>query len=353
MLKALVSRQILCGSFLIMAQTKKALIRQRVIDRCLRSPKQYSLKDLMEKCNIALEQAGYNKVTSKNTIIEDLRGIESNFPEAKIITRKSGRFVFYEYEDKDFSIYNIPLDDDGMAKLAQTITLLSKFEGMPNFEWIDEMIDHFKSSLNIPTTKDFIVGFDDNIYLKNRNYFSRLFSAIVSEQTLEIIYHPFGKEPKRYVVHPYFLKQYNKRWFLFGCIDGREYLSNFPLDRIEEIVNSPIVYKPNDKFDFQEIFDDVIGVSNLFDEPERITFFVSQTSLDYIETKPILPSQKPIDRTESGTTYEINTIINRELIQLLMSYGSAIKVLSPTHLVNKITQELIKNLENYQSVQLD
>ena len=348
MLQALVSLQMLLWElYCIMAQTKNALIRQRVIDRCLRSPKQYSLKNLMEKCNIALEQAGYSKVTSKNTILEDLRGIESNFPEAKIITRKSGRSVFYEYENKNFSIYNIPLDDDGMAKLAQTITLLSKFEGMPNFEWIDEMIDHFKSSLNIPTTKDFIVGFDDNIYLKNRNYFSRLFSAIVSEQMLEIIYKPFGKEPDRYVIHPYYLKQYNKRWFLFGCIDGRDYLSNFPLDRIEEITNSSIEYKPNTKFDFQELFDDIIGVSNLFDDPERITFSVSPSSLDYIETKPILPSQKPVERKESGTIYEINTIINRELIQLLMSYGSAIKVLSPMHLVDKIKQELIKNLENY------
>ena len=36
-----------------MAQTKNALIRQRVIDRCLRSPKQYSIMNMMEKCNIA------------------------------------------------------------------------------------------------------------------------------------------------------------------------------------------------------------------------------------------------------------------------------------------------------------
>lgn len=42
-----------------MAQTKNALIRQRVIDRCLRSPKQYSIMDMMEYCNVALKQAGY------------------------------------------------------------------------------------------------------------------------------------------------------------------------------------------------------------------------------------------------------------------------------------------------------
>ena len=309
--------------------------------------------DMMEKCNVALEEAGYKPVTSKNTILEDLRGIENNFPEARIIPKKSGRYLFYEYEDKNFSIYNIPLDDDGMAKLAQTIFILSKFEGMPNFEWIDEMIDHFKSTLNIPTTKDSVVGFDDNIYLKNRNHFSRLFSSIVAEQTLIITYRPFGKDPIIYNFHPYYLKQYNKRWFLFGCVDGKSNLSNFPLDRIEDISNSPVPYVPNTRFDFKELFEDVIGVSNLFDDIEVINFSVSTQSLDYIQTKPILPNQKPIEKRENETIFEIKTIINRELIQLLLSYGSALTVLKPQKLVDMISTEVSNTLKNYQSVQLN
>lgn len=309
--------------------------------------------DMMEKCNVALEQAGYKPVSSKNTILEDLRGIESNFPEARIIQKKSGRYLFYEYEDKNFSIYNIPLDDDGMAKLAQTIFILSKFEGMPNFEWIDEMIDHFKSSLNIPTTKDSVVGFDDNIYLKNRNHFSRLFSAIIAEQALIITYRPFGKDPIVYDFHPYYLKQYNKRWFLFGCVDGKSNLSNFPLDRIEDISNSTVSYLPNTRFDFNELFEDVIGVSNLFDDVEVINFSVSSQSLDYIQTKPILPNQKPIEKRDNETIFEIRTIINRELIQLLMSYGSALTVLKPQRLVDMISKEVSKTWKNYQSVQIN
>ena len=52
------------------------LIRQRVIDRCLRSAKRYSVKDMMEKCNDTLEQAGYKPVRSKVTILDDLRGTQ-------------------------------------------------------------------------------------------------------------------------------------------------------------------------------------------------------------------------------------------------------------------------------------
>jgi len=248
--------------------------------------------DMMEKCNITLENAGYKAVSSKNTILDDLSAIERDFPEAKIVTRKSGRYVYYEYEDKTFSIYNIPLDDHGMAKLAQTISILSKFEGMPNFDWVDEMIDHFKLSLNIPTTKDTVVAFDDNSCLHNRNHFSQLFSAIVSEQPLVITYAPFGKPVKEYNFHPYFLKQFNNRWFLFGCVDGKDRLSNFPFDRIVKIDKTTIPYCPNTQYDFSEIFEDIVGVSNLFDESVVIKFKVSPDSYDYVKTKPILPCQK-------------------------------------------------------------
>jgi predicted DNA-binding transcriptional regulator YafY len=336
-----------------MAQTKNALIRQRVLDRCLRSPKQYSLIDMMEKCSVALEQAGYKSVTSKNTILEDLHAIERDFPGAKIAIHKSGRYVYYEYEDKSFSIYNIPLDDDGMAKLAQTISILSKFEGLPNFDWVDDMIEHFKSSLNIPSTKESVVAFDENFYLRNRDYFSRLFSAIVSEQALVITYEPFGKDVIKYVFHPYFLKQFNNRWFLFGCVDGKNNLSNFPFDRIKSIDNADVQYKPNTTFDFNELFEDVVGVSHITDAPESIQIAIDPRAYDYIESKPIVPSQKVIHRSENSITIEISTVINHELIQLLLSYGSGVTVLNPQKLVTAIKEELSLSLQKYQSVQIN
>lgn len=334
-----------------MAKTKNALIRQRVLDRCLRGPKHCTLREMMDKCNDALEFAGFNTISSKNTILSDFSDIERDFPEASIKSKKIGRYFYYWYEDPDFSIYNIPIDDDGMAKLAQTISILSKFEGMPNFDWVDEMIDHFKLSLDIPSTKESVVAFDDNLLLHNRSHFSTLFSAIIREQPLAITYEPFGKESKVYKIYPYFLKQYNKRWFLFCGVDGKEgRLYNFPFDRILNIEKVLIPFIPNSSFDFKNIFKNIVGVSNIFDEPEIIHFKVSSESVNYIISKPILPCQKQVPSNEENI-FEIKTVINRELIQLLLSYGSAITVLKPQRLINEITISLKKNLENYQSVQ--
>lgn len=307
----------------------------------------------MEKCNIALETAGYKKVSSKNTILDDMIAIQRDFPDAVIKTHKDGRYVYYEYEDKSFSIYQMPLDDDGMAKLAQTIAILSRFEGLPNFEWVDEFIDHFRSSLNIPTTKDTVVLFDENPFTRNRSYFSLLFSAIVSQQALRIKYKPYGKDVVECDFHPYFIKQFNNRWFLFGCVDKYDNLTNFPFDRIKSIGPANVPYKPNTIYDFKDLFEDIVGVSHIFDEPEIIYLSVSNSLYDYIETKPLISTQKVVSRDEDHVIIEIKTVINHELIQLLLSYGSGITVLQPQSLADSVKEEISKSLKNYQSVQFN
>ncbi len=337
-----------------MAQTKNALIRQRVIDRCLRSPKRYSVKEMMEKCNIALEDAGYKPVSSKVTILKDLEGIMNDFPDAIINRRQMGRNVYYEYDDKSFSIYNIPLNDDEMAQLTQTISILSRFEGMPNFDWVDDLVERFKSSLNIPSTRETIVAFDENFDLKGRNWFAKLFSAIASQQALEIKYKPFGKGVITYLCHPYLLKQYNNRWFLFGCVEGYSNITNLPLDRIQDISPANIPYKANTEIDFQEYFDEMVGVSRRQgDKLQRVQIKVDNSLYPYIETKPLHGSQKVLKQDHDSALIEIEVIVNRELKQLLLSYGCQLHVINPKSLSNEIEADLKKNLENYKYVHLD
>ena len=308
---------------------------------------------MMEKCNLALEEAGYNSVTSKVTILEDLKGIEANFPEAHIVQRKVGRYVYYEYEDKSFSIYNIPLNDDEMAQLAQTISILSKFEGMPSFDWVDDLIEHFKSTLNVPTTKETIVAFDENFDLKGRAWFAKLFSAIASQQALEIKYQPFKQEEKAYLFHPYLLKQYNNRWFLLGCVDGFNTITIFALDRINDVAPANILYKPNTEIVFQDFFDERVGVSSGKGEAEIIHIKVSDDLYNYIETKPIHGTQKKVRDEDGGVVIQIEVVINRELVQLLQFYGSGVTVLKPKELQDVIISSAKKTLQNYQSVQIN
>lgn len=337
-----------------MAQTKNALIRQQVIDRCLSSIGDYSVRKMMEKCNIALEARGCTKVTARGTIISDINNIQDNFPKARIVKRRVGRSIYYEYADKSFSIYNIPLNDDEMAHLAQTISILSKFEGMPNFDWVDDLIERFKSTLNVPTTRETIVVFDENFDLRGRNWFTKLFYAIASQQTLEITYQPFNKEAKTSQIHPYLLKQYNNRWFLFGS-DEKYFpsVTNFPLDRITRIDPSSVPYRKNE-IDFQEYFEDMVGVTKKPNQKAtKIIMKVLKNTYPFIETKPLHGSQKVLDREEDGTIIQIEVLLNHEIVQLLQSYGPGLIVLSPIELQSILLKNAKQVEKNYQSVQLN
>ena len=333
-----------------MTRIEDAFIRQKVIDGCLGGSRPYSVKEMMEKCNIALEAAGYKPISSKVTIYKDIASIETHYPQAIISKRRIGRNVFYEYDNKPFSVYNLPLQEDEMAQLAQTIAILSKFEGMPNFDWIDRFINRFKSYLNIPTTKHTIVSFDENFYLKGRNWFTKLFTAISSQQALQIVYQPFDREPITYLFHPYLLKQYNKRWNLFGCVEGYSTITNLPLDRILDVSPAAINYKNNTDINFNEYFEDIVGVTRYDKDISIITIKVSKKAYQFIETKPLHGSQKKINEDENNVTIQIEVIINRELIQLLLSYGSDVEVISPHSLKQEIEDELKKTLQKYQCV---
>ena len=334
----------------IMPKTNNAFIRQKVIDKCLRSIKNFSTNDIMRECNRELELRGERPITSCNTIREDINKISSNYPEAIIDQVKHGRNVYYSYRNKNYSIYKIPFTDEELAQLTQTLSLLSHFEGMPHFEWLDNFFSEFKSYININDFTRPIVGFEENFDLKGRNYFSTLFNAINNKQVLTLKYKNFKrKEELLYIVHPYYLKEYNNRWFLLGYSENIGKLSIFAFDRIEDIILEHRDYIESDIYDFKEYFDEMIGVSkSLKDSVQKVELWISSNLWPYIETKPLHGTQKIISRNTDGTIIQIEVYLNYELKQKILSFGSGIKVLAPAVLKNDISEEILNACKNYQ-----
>ena len=157
---------------------------------------------------------------------------------------------------------------------------------------------------------------------------------------LKIEYIPFGKDGYSERIYPYHLKQFNDRWYLIARAVGYESLGHYALDRIENFEEISLPYKESD-VDFEEYFDDVIGVTvpeRL--EPVDVVMRVSNNRFNYIKTKPLHLSQRVISEDENHTTISINVKITKELIALILSFGSDIEVLSPTSLID----EIIKNI---------
>lgn len=333
-----------------MPNTKSSDIRYKVLDRCLRRGG-YSTLKLMEAVSEELEFQGYEPVTALNTIRNDLRYIENTYPDVHIIENKSGRNKTYAYENPDSSIYKLQFNDDELGQLSQCMAILSQFEGMPQMEWLQSFLERFRLSLNIDPDGKRVVGFDENKYLVGREYFSRLLSAISNKEVLDISYKSFKDDSVRHkIVHPYYIKEYNNRWFLLGRTEGYDTVSTFAFDRIVNISNAlNVEFIANTEIDFNDdYFTEMIGVTKPLEETkQKVGIRVRRSLYPYIATKPIHETQRVKGSDDSGVKIEIELYVNYELKQLLLSYGDGIEVLYPDSLRTQLRSDLEKALNNY------
>lgn len=328
--------------------TKQSSVREMIIDRCLRSKQRYSMADIMKAVNAELEARGENPVKSRHTILDDIYSMADRW---KIIvdTEQIGRVTYYSYRDPNFSIYDMPLSDDEIVNLTSTLVMLKRFQGLPNFEWIQNLIDNCESNFKAVKEEKEFVSLEDNPYAKGLSLLTPIYDAIVNHKVLDIWYHSFRyPSAQKNTIHPYFLKQFNNRWFLFCYNDHRKEISNYPLDRIEKYEYNDKEYIENTFVDFQDFFDDMIGVSREKDSQlEIVHIWISAKQWPYFETKPIHGSQKVKERREDGSVViELELIINWELEQLIMSQGEHMCVLSPESFRNKLKNRIqsLKNL---------
>ena len=77
---------------------------------------------------------------------------------------------------------------------------------------------------------------------------------------------------------------------------------------------------------------------------------VDNKQFQYINTKPIHETQKRISEecTDEYQTIIIEVIINFELIALLLSFGSHIKIMEPKNLQVTLIEIYKKAIENYE-----
>ncbi len=195
-----------------------------------------------------------------------------------------------------------------------------------------------------------LILFENADKLKNVNFLQHLFEAISEKTVLKIIYRFFNSEISiQKIIHPYFLKQYNNRWFLFGYDEINNRLDNSPIDRIEFFKPVNREFLENIQFFPKEYFKDMVGVTrNVESKAEKIIFSVSKSRVDYVITKPVHTSQTETKKYKNGwTDFSIEVIINKELFGLFLSFEQDIVIKSPRKFKDEFEQLLQKTVENY------
>ncbi len=337
-----------------MPTNKNAQIRYQALDKCLGNwVRRFYIEDLVEACNEALYIYNGNSTkgngVKKRQVQEDLKFMESEEGYRMTIEAiQDGHKKYYRYSKRNDSIKEQPINQEEINLIHDALTLLKRFEGVPQFDWLEDVENHLYSTSRLGVSAKSVVSFQNNPYLKGmNNFYKTLFDAIVNKRVLELKYQPFGKDERTIIVSPYHLKQYNNRWFLIAKrYDLDEYLSNYAIDRIISVKEISKTFEPlEDDFDFDDYFGDVVGVSVTNNPVETVVLHVNEKVLGYIMTKPLHESQSSKLVQVDDKHWEISLKVkdNYELCSLLRSYGDQIEVIKPEHLrteMKRLAEEL-------------
>lgn len=325
-----------------MATNKNALLRFQVLDKCFSNfVKKYSFQDLLDIVNDTLSDD--NPETSgiqTRQLREDIKFMrgESGYNAPIEIFRDGGK-PYYRYDDKNFSINNSPLNTTEAEQLRSALSVLQRFEGAPGFEWISELRPMLQNEFGLKGEVKTVMAFESNVDYSGYKWLPVLFNAINNKQVLKIEYKPFNKEAFIVTFHPYFLKQYNNRWFVYGYSEEMKHFQwNLSLDRIQTIVDFNSKYL-DDPTDWEDYLYDLIGVTRPDDaQIENIEIKVAKSQAPYIETKPLHASQKIYQQEDGSLMVKLKLIINYELISLLLSFGNSMQIISPAHLRDQLEE---------------
>jgi predicted DNA-binding transcriptional regulator YafY len=332
-----------------MATNKHAIIRYQALDKCFSNfGRRFYIDDLIEACSNAIyDFTGKNDGIKRRQLFEDIKFMESeagySIPLEKI---GDGKKKYYRYSDKNFSINKQPLSPTEAEQLKDTIMMLNRFKGLPQFDWMEEVLARFEDTFKLKANVDNVVGFEQNPYLIGIEHFTPLFNAICNKQSLKIEYRASYGESQCYVIHPYFLKQYNNRWFLFGLSQREEQnkLMNMAIDRIVGFESISLAFIENMDIDFTEFFDDVVGVTIPNDkEVEKIRLKIDKKRYSYIETKPIHPTQTVKEKNDEHVIIELKLIPNYEFETLLLGFADSIEIIEP-HSLREVISERAKRI---------
>ncbi len=336
---------------------KNANIRYRALDRCFRDPrKEYYMADLIKACEEALISYNFEGGVSRRQIFDDINFMESDAGYSIELDRhRNGKKVYYRYHDTDFSINQQPISKAEAQQLQQAVVTLTRFRGLPQYEWIEEVITNLEHRFNLDGKSVGVVCFEQNRLLKGLENLGPLIDAATEHKVLKINYRNYknGGRDMVFIFHPYYIKQFNNRWFAFGRNDATGQISNLALDRIEHIeLMNEISFIVNENIDFDHYFDNIIGVT-IPDEPEvkTVIFRTTPNRYPYISSKPIHPSQRIVDRKKC--ILRIDVAINNELEQKMLSFGPDIEVLEPESLRKKMMKHVEAAYKKYFAVQVD
>lgn len=321
-----------------MAFSKHAHYRYNILDYCFRKLN-LNKKELLSYVNRKLEESYDGEQIRLRQLDSDLKVFRQK--EKGFNAPLPANTRTYQYTSPNFSIAQRPLLEYEEYLVDATLKLLERFENHPKYNKLSEALIKFQDEEEQENDAKKILFYDHNEEYKGINHLKPLYLAIKKKQVLQVIYKGFkDKESSVFEFHPHVLKQYNRRWFVFGYNKNKDIKAwSIPLD--ERLISFETIEDVNylsSAKDWELFFRTMVGVTRINENVERVVLRFHNGRENYFKTKPFQPDYEEFFEEDKQDQVWFETIINKELVQQLLSYGKDVEVLEPESLKKQMKE---------------
>ncbi|MBN1184070.1 MAG: WYL domain-containing protein [Bacteroidales bacterium] len=329
-----------------MPTNKDALIRYRVINRCLKDRKYVTRKELKAACERALDiyPIGIRTIDGDINAMRYDSSLGYNAPIRLDRTRGA-----YYYEDPDYSIDSIPLNEDEIESLVFAARLLDQFRNIEIFKTFTGTVQKLVDAINIYRQADedmyrSFIEFESVYETKGTEHLEPLIDAMKNKQVLKVEHKSFTSDKSTInIIHPYQLKEYRNRWFLVGLNEKFKEIRTYGLERIVNIDIERKISFRDSGFDAENYYKNVIGVSVVNRKAVEIQVAFSEVQAQYVITQPMHHSQELVSHGKNKYVFKYFLVPNFEFYAQILGWGEEVEVLKPesvrermAHISNRI-----------------
>lgn len=340
-----------------MPANKYALLRYRVIDRCLtNSMRPFPTKeDLRRACEEALYGSDGERI-STSTIEKDLWAMRNEGElgyHAPIAYNAEHRG--YHYEDEEYSINGLNLQEQDLQALRFATLTLLQFRDMPVFEQVHAAIGRIFDRVHaagVSGESNQFVQFEQAPRTLGTEHMATLMSGIGERRVVRFAYRKFnagGTEESARALEPYLLKEYRNRWYVIGKPEGSRDVRTFALDRMHNVVLDDARFLRDLAFDADRYFKNSLGITSGSGGVAEYEWAAAPLLSHYLDSQPLHGSQRRTDRHPPHAgwqCYAMQVHPTYELNQLMLGFGADILPLGPLEWVDEMAAIHAKSISN-------
>ena len=233
---------------------------------------------------------------------------------------------------------------DELAHLRIGVELLSKIHHLEGFQKLPTVFQKIRRAIrkwSVEEAPRKAIFFDPLPKYEGGKHLAFLLQAIENQWQVTFDYHAFHAEkPKTVVFDPYFLRHYDRRWYVggFSHDPSERFIRTFPLERIAGTPvqsgyfhDKPKDYNPDNYW--KHIYGITVPPGGVVEDVE---LWFSAIQGKYFQTTPFFEPFKMLSQTQEGQVVRLRLIPNFDLVRKLGSLGADVKVLKPQSLAEKV-----------------